>query len=112
MTAEPVAPRALYVHGHKGNAWLDDGVIVLQQDGIRRRIPLAAVAEVRNGGRNRPSLEIALRTDEEAGTGRGSSRRRAARPTAVTEHITRVEDICFAVPAHHEDPMPDDYRPQ
>ncbi|MFJ4773057.1 hypothetical protein ACIP88_28825 [Streptomyces uncialis] len=98
MTAEPVVPRALYVHGHKGNAWLEDEVMVLQQDGLRRRIPLAAVAEVRNGGRRQASLEITLRTDE--GTRTGAVRYEFEARSGMTVDLF-VEAVTAALPAAH-----------
>ncbi|MFD4835711.1 hypothetical protein ACFWPV_38615 [Streptomyces uncialis] len=98
MTAEPVAPRALYVHGRKGNAWLDDEVMVLQQDGLRRRIPLAAVAEVRNGGRRQASLEITLRTEE--GVGTGPVRYELEARSGATVDLF-VEAVTAALPAAH-----------
>ncbi|MFI6530617.1 hypothetical protein [Streptomyces uncialis] len=73
-------------------------MIVLQQDGLRRRIPLAAVAEVRNGGRRQASLEIDLRTDESAGT--GAVRYELEARSGMTVDLF-VEAVTAALPAAH-----------
>lgn len=59
MTSEssPDAP-SLYLDGRTGAVWLEDGAIVLREDGLRHRIPFAAVASVTLDGRR---LRIALR---------------------------------------------------
>ncbi|MBT2421927.1 hypothetical protein J7F01_14980 [Streptomyces sp. ISL-22] len=44
-TPAPVPSVAL--RGRSGALWLEDGSLVLEQDGVRRRIPLPAVQEVR-----------------------------------------------------------------
>ncbi|MCM2388217.1 hypothetical protein [Streptomyces albipurpureus] len=98
MTAESVSTRSLYVHGLKGNVWLDNGVIVLQQDGLRRRIPLAAVhgVEVSVGRYKRPAVEITLRTGE----GSEPVRYELDGRSFVTANLF-AETVTAALPAAH-----------
>lgn len=53
------------LRGRSGALWLEDGALTLEQDGVRRRIPLAAVREVRTTEGPR-GVEVVLTAPEGA----------------------------------------------
>ncbi|CAL9332938.1 hypothetical protein [Streptomyces sp. Tu 3180] len=48
------------LRGYGGTLWLEGRAVILEQEGLRRRIPVEAVAEARAAGRGQRSAEIAL----------------------------------------------------
>ncbi|MFJ7418725.1 hypothetical protein ACIQXD_08900 [Streptomyces uncialis] len=58
MTSDsPADAPSLYLDGRTGAVWLEDGAIVVREDGLRHRIPFEAVASVALDGRR---LRVAL----------------------------------------------------
>ncbi|MFD6280677.1 hypothetical protein ACFWFI_34690 [Streptomyces sp. NPDC060209] len=62
MTTSPNSPvlPSLTVRGRSGSFALENRSILLQQGGVRRRIPLDAVEEVRLDGARRPAVQVVL----------------------------------------------------
>ncbi|MFI8213169.1 hypothetical protein [Streptomyces werraensis] len=57
----PLSPLpSIRLRGYGETMWLEGRAVVLEQKGMRRRIPVEAVAEARVVGRERRSVEIAL----------------------------------------------------
>ncbi|MFF8543883.1 hypothetical protein ACF060_26695 [Streptomyces werraensis] len=57
----PLSPLpSIRLRGYGETMWLEGRAVVLEQKGLRRRIPVEAVAEARVVGRERRSVEIAL----------------------------------------------------
>ncbi len=51
---------SITLRGYGETIWLESRALVLEQKGLRRRIPIEAVEEARVVGRGRRSVEIAL----------------------------------------------------
>ncbi|MFF2727179.1 hypothetical protein ACFVS9_04630 [Streptomyces sp. NPDC058008] len=56
----PPAPPSLTVRGRSGSLALETRSILLEQNGVRQRIPLAAVEEVGLDGGRRPAVRVVL----------------------------------------------------
>ncbi|MCM2390833.1 hypothetical protein [Streptomyces albipurpureus] len=66
MTSNPVPPRlpSVALRGRSESLWLEGGAILLEQRGVRRRIPLKAVREIRVGAAGQRSVEVVLTAAE------------------------------------------------
>ncbi|MFF3333243.1 hypothetical protein ACFYWX_27445 [Streptomyces sp. NPDC002888] len=58
---EPSALPSLTLRGSDGRIWLQGRAVLLERDGVRRRIPVAAIAEARVTGASRRTVEIVVR---------------------------------------------------
>ncbi|MGW9597682.1 hypothetical protein ACWHLZ_46430 [Streptomyces chartreusis] len=58
MATQPTS--SLVLRGHSATIWLDGGAILINQNGIRRRIPLQAVEKIRVDDESQRSVEVVL----------------------------------------------------